>query len=76
MSATLDDVPIGLLNQPLRPFALNCEIADVLHRLASATEDPAWHQLAVRALDAVEPDAATQGPLAAHFILARRSLAR
>ena len=75
--ATLDDdVPLGLLHQPLRPFALNCEIADVLHRLARATEDPAWHQLAVRALDAVEPDAAAQGPLAAHFILARRSLAR
>ncbi len=75
--ATLDDdVPIGLLHQPLRPFALNCEIADVLHRLARATEDPAWHQLAVRTLDAVEPDAAAQGPLAAHFILARRSLAR
>jgi uncharacterized protein len=75
--ATLDDdTPIGLLHQPLRPFALNCEIADVLHRLTRATEDPAWHQLAVRALDAVEPDAAAQGPLAAHFILARRSLAR
>ena len=75
--ATLDgEAPIGLLDQPLRPFALNCDAADVLHRLARVTEDSAWHQLAVRALAAVEPEAPAQGPLAAHFILARRSLAR
>ena len=66
----------GLLRRPLKPFVVNCDAALALHRLSRATGDRKWHERARRALDAVEPLAAAQGPLAAHFLIARRSLSR
>jgi uncharacterized protein YyaL (SSP411 family) len=58
----------------LKPFVLNCEAALVCHRLATATDDAMW---AVRARDIVHvmrPFAATQGPLAAHLVLAASAI--
>ena len=66
----------GLLRHPQKPFVVNCDAAHALHRLSRATGDQKWHDRARRALDAVEPLAAAQGPLAAHFLIARRSLSR
>ena len=66
----------GLLRRPLKPFVVNCDAAHALHRLSRATDDRKWHERASRVLEAVEPLAAAQGPLAAHFLIARRSLSR
>lgn len=70
------DDTLGLLTTRLKPFVLNCDAAGLLHRLSRATNDAHWHQQALQTLDAVAPMASEQGPLAAHFLLARRSLAR
>jgi uncharacterized protein YyaL (SSP411 family) len=70
------DEPVGLLARPEHPFVLNCEAAVVLARLAGATEDPQWRELADRTLAAIAPHAAAHGPLAAHFLLARRAVGR
>ena len=66
----------GLLRRPLKPFIVNCDAAHALHRLSRATGDRKWHERARQALEAVEPLAAAHGPLAAHFLTARRALAR
>lgn len=70
------DDSVGLMGNPLTPFVLNCEAATLLHRLSRATDDAHWHERAVQACGAVAPMAPDQGPLAAHFLLARRSLTR
>ena len=67
---------VGLLARPLTPFVLNCDAAEVFHRLGRATDDERWHEYAVQTLESVAPLAGLQGPLAAHFLNARRSLAR
>jgi uncharacterized protein YyaL (SSP411 family) len=67
---------IGLLAQPLTPFVLNCDAAVVFDRLSRATSDPGWHAEGRRVLEAIGPRAVEQGPLAAHFVLARRALSR
>jgi uncharacterized protein YyaL (SSP411 family) len=74
--STHTDDTLGLLATRLKPFVLNCEAAALLHRLSRATNDTHWHQQALQTLNAVAPMASEQGPLAAHFLLARRSLAR
>ena len=66
----------GLLARPLRPFVLNCDAAYALVRMSRASHDTQWLDHASRALASVEASAPLHGPLAAHFLLARRSLAR
>lgn len=70
------DADIGFLAQPLRPFVLNCEAAVALHRLSAAAPDGGFDQAAGAALDSVAAEAVDQGPLAAHYLVARRALSR
>ena len=63
---------IGLLRCPIKPFVANCEAARMLKRLAAATGDSEYAALADEALQSVAAQAAAQGPLAAHYILAVR----
>jgi uncharacterized protein YyaL (SSP411 family) len=74
--STDTDDTLGLLTTRLKPFVANCDAAVLLHRLSHATNDAHWHRQALQTLAAVAPMASEQGPLAAHFLLARRSLAR
>ena len=67
-----DDEDLGCSRARLKPFVLNCEAAEVLHRLSRTVEDPEFGRLAVATLDAMRARAAQQGPLAAHYVLARR----
>ena len=67
---------LGLLRRSLKPFVLNCEAAEALHRLSLAAEDASLSEYAIRALDSVQGDAPRQGPLAAEYVLARRTLSR
>jgi uncharacterized protein YyaL (SSP411 family) len=66
----------GLLSVRLKPFVLNCEAAVVLRRLAEAVNDPEFGRQATAALDAVGGRADSQGPLAAHYLIARRAVLR
>lgn len=61
---------------PLKPFVLNCEAAIVLRRLAEAVNDSVFGKQAVEALAAVGGRAASHGPVAAHYLLARRAVLR
>lgn len=56
----------------LKPFLLNCDAAVVLQRLAAATNEPEFARRAAGTLEAVAPEAAEFGPLAAAYLLARR----
>lgn len=60
----------------LTPFVLNCDAAIVLRRLAEAVNDASFQQRAVAALAAVAGAAASHGPLAAHYLIARRAVLR
>ena len=60
----------------LKPFVLNCEAAIVLRRLAEAINDAEFGRRAADALTAVGPRAASYGPLAAHYLIARRVVLR
>jgi uncharacterized protein YyaL (SSP411 family) len=71
-SDPVDD--LALCQRPLKPFALNCEAAEGLGRLSMATDDAEPRAYAERTLDAMKGRAAGQGPLAAHYLLARRLL--
>jgi len=62
--------------RPLKPFVLNCEAAVVLRRLAEAVNDPLFGQQALDVLSAVSGRAVAHGPLAAHYLLARRAVLR
>jgi len=70
------DDEIGLLAYPLRPFALNCDAAIALHRLAAVSPGAGFDIAARAALDSAAGCAAGQGPLAAHYVLAHRALSR
>jgi hypothetical protein len=61
---------------PLKPFVLNCEAAVVLRRLADALGDPVFDRRARETLDAAGARAAGFGPLAAHYLIARRAVLR
>ena len=63
---------IGLLRHPLKPFVANCEAARMLRRLAGVSGDTAFAGMAEETLRAVAGQAAAQGPLAAHYVLAMR----
>jgi uncharacterized protein YyaL (SSP411 family) len=73
--AGLDD-EVGLLARPLRPFELNCEAAMVFGRLAALNPEGGFEGRARSALAAASETATLQGPLAAHYLLARRALSR
>jgi uncharacterized protein YyaL (SSP411 family) len=66
------DRDVGLLRRRHKPFVANCEAARMLRRLAAVCGDGALIALADAALAAVAPQAAAQGPLAAHYVLAAR----
>lgn len=68
-----DDV--GLLREPLKPFAPNCEAAQVLARLAQITEQPDLRQQAVSTLASQNNVARGYGVDAAPYVLALRELA-
>ncbi len=74
----LDRVPapddVGLLREPERPFAANCEAAGVLLRLAQVTGQPAFRERAVAALASQTPFARARGVDAALYALALRDL--
>ena len=67
-----DDV--GLLREPVRPFAINCEAARVLLRLAGITTDPAFRERAVATLASQTAVARAHGIDAAPYALAVRDL--
>jgi uncharacterized protein len=65
------DADVGRMRVRLKPFVQNCEAARLLVRLAATSGDAEFARLAAASLAAVAPDAARQGPLAAHYVLAR-----
>ena len=74
----LDRVPaaddVGLLREPARPFAANCEAARVLVRLARITADASFRARAVTTLAVQSPVARAHGVDAAPYGLALRDL--
>jgi hypothetical protein len=69
------DQAIGLMNRRLKPFATNCDASRTLRRLAIASGEHEFTTSADRTLAAMAAFAAEQGPLAAHYLLARRAAA-
>jgi uncharacterized protein YyaL (SSP411 family) len=69
------DPPIGLLKVPIKPFAVNCDASRTLRRLAQASGEREFVAFADRTLAAMKPLAKSQGPLAAHYVLAERAAA-
>jgi uncharacterized protein YyaL (SSP411 family) len=63
---------VGLLRRRVKTYTGNCEAARVLGRLASTSGDSEIAALAAEALEAAAPQAAAQGALAAHYVLAAR----
>jgi hypothetical protein len=70
------EAAIGLMRVRLKPFALNCDASRTLRRLAAASGDHEFSQIADRTAAAMAPLAPDQGPLAAHYVLAVRAAAR
>jgi uncharacterized protein len=75
-AADADEPAIGLLAEPLYPFAGNCTAAVVLRRLARVSGDQEFTAYADCALAAMAPLAASQGVLAAEYLLAQRKAER
>ena len=72
-----DDTPArGLLVRPAYPFALNCEAACVLDRLAVLTGDTSHRDRAHSILSCFEPEFRGQGLFAAPYVLAVREVVR
>ena len=69
-----DPDPIGLMRRRLKPFAVNCEAARMLARLAVTSGESSFRDLARRTLDAIGPRAPAHGPLGAHYVIAMREL--
>jgi uncharacterized protein len=67
------DADVGLLRERRRPFAITAEAAVAFARLERASGEPAFRGRARAIVDALGPDAARQGPLAAHYLLAVRA---
>ena len=67
---------VGLLRTRRKPFVVNAEAASMLARLERTSGDPEFHERATAALRAVSGQLAGQGPLAAHYVLGARQLAR
>jgi len=70
--AAADPVPVI----PLKPFVINCDAALVLRRLADAVDDAAFAERARETLAAAGTRASRFGPLAAHYLIARRAVLR
>jgi uncharacterized protein YyaL (SSP411 family) len=66
------DDELGLLKQPAKAFVSNCEAASLMGRLASASGTHEFREKAEAALARLAGTAQSQGPLAAHFLLAMR----
>lgn len=60
----------------LKPFTTNCDAALVLRRLAVAVNDAVFAKRADETLTAISGRAAESGPLAAHYLIARRAVLR
>lgn len=74
-TAELDEAdPVA--SAAIEPFVLNCEAAIVLDRIARAIGDEGFRGLAQQVIATLGPRAARFGPLAAHYLLARRSVLR
>ena len=71
-SARADD--IGLLRTRRKPFVLNAEAATALVRLQRVSREYDFSRHARGALLAAAREARTQGPLAAHYVLAARQV--
>jgi hypothetical protein len=75
-----DRAPSQFVDEPaaaaemLKPFALNCEAATALRRLAAATDDVTFASRARDTLLAIASSAERQGPDAAYLLLARRAV--
>ena len=67
-----EDDAVGLMRRRVRPFAANCEAARLFRRLASTSGGEEFAGRAEATLAAVAPLASSQGPLAAHYLLALR----
>jgi uncharacterized protein len=63
---------VGLLRQRVKPLVANCEASRMLRRLAVASGEHRFAELADEALRAVAGQAPAAGPLAAHYVLAVR----
>lgn len=74
--AFLDRAPaagdIGRLREPRLPFAMNAVAARLLRRLTAVSEKPEFARYSTLIVAALAPDAASQGPLAAEYVLAAR----
>jgi uncharacterized protein YyaL (SSP411 family) len=66
------DDEVGLLKQPAKAFVSNCEAASLMGRLASASGTHEFREKAEAALARLAGTAQSQGPLAAHYLLAMR----
>jgi uncharacterized protein YyaL (SSP411 family) len=65
-----DPADVGLLRERLKPFVANCEAARMLRRLSASSGEPEFARLGAATLTAIAPAAGSQGPLAAHYVLA------
>jgi uncharacterized protein YyaL (SSP411 family) len=65
---------IGLLNEPLKPFALNCLAAQILSRLSRVAGHADLEAAARRTLDALAPSFRDLGLHAAPYALALRTV--
>ena len=61
---------LGLLRRRVKPFVVNCSAARMLRRLAKTSGESQFAAYADAACAAIAPIAPTQGPLAAHYLLA------
>jgi uncharacterized protein YyaL (SSP411 family) len=69
--ATLEDgSEPGLLAEPIRPFALNCQAACVLDRIATMTGDETHHRRALAILGVLAPEYRRHGLFGAPYALA------
>jgi uncharacterized protein YyaL (SSP411 family) len=73
-SVANEDERIGLMRGRLKPFASNCDAAGVLARLADVSGEKEFADRARAILEAMTPLVVAQGPLAAHYLLARFQL--
>lgn len=66
--------PVGLLQEPHRPFQLNCDAAVVLGRLAALTEEDHYHVAAYRVLATQQSVYQSRGLDGADYVLALEQL--
>jgi uncharacterized protein len=66
--------PLGLLGEPVRPFAFNCDAACVLDRLATMTGDGAHRDRALAILGSLAGEYRTHGLFGAPYVLAVREV--